>query len=235
VAASTTPDGPPKVDAAPAEPGRLAFVDTECTGLSLDDDIWEFAAIPRDRDGAESTCHMFIEHDPRRCARLPDPFLSDHRRRFPRDCAAGWYSHQDVRSRGEAAATIAALMPASVPMKDRPHIVGAVPSFDAERMALLLNRFGLEPGWHYHLIDVETLAVGYVHGVERQAADTLNGRSLPHDALDQLPGMLTALPWDSEALSRAVGVDPDDYDRHTALGDARWARDIYYAVTGGAV
>ena len=42
-----------------------------------------------------------------------------------------------------------------------------------------------------------------------------------------------ALPWDSDEISRVVGVDPDDFDRHTALGDARWARAIYDAITGG--
>jgi hypothetical protein len=35
----------------------------------------------------------------------------------------------------------------------------------------------------------------------------------------------------SDDLSRAVGVDPDDYYRHTALGDCRWMRDLYDAVT----
>ena len=39
-------------------------------------------------------------------------------------------------------------------------------------------------------------------------------------------------PWDSDALSRAVGVNPDDFDRHTALGDARWAKAMYEAVMG---
>ncbi len=37
-------------------------------------------------------------------------------------------------------------------------------------------------------------------------------------------------PWDSNKLSLAVGVDPDDFDRHTALGDARWAKAIYERV-----
>ena len=36
----------------------------------------------------------------------------------------------------------------------------------------------------------------------------------------------------SNQLSLAVGVDPDDYDRHTALGDCRWAKAIYQAVIG---
>lgn len=40
-------------------------------------------------------------------------------------------------------------------------------------------------------------------------------------------------PWNSNDMSRAVGVEPDDFDRHTALGDARWAKAIYEAVMGG--
>lgn len=35
------------------------------------------------------------------------------------------------------------------------------------------------------------------------------------------------LPWDSDNLSRMVGVDPDRFDRHTAMGDALWTQAIY--------
>jgi DNA polymerase III epsilon subunit-like protein len=38
----------------------------------------------------------------------------------------------------------------------------------------------------------------------------------------------------SKWLSRKVGVEPPGEGvAHTALGDARWARDVYDAVTGG--
>ena len=40
------------------------------------------------------------------------------------------------------------------------------------------------------------------------------------------------LPWKSDDLSAALGIKVSDEDRHTALGDARWARAIYDAVTG---
>jgi hypothetical protein len=36
---------------------------------------------------------------------------------------------------------------------------------------------------------------------------------------------------DARLLSRALGVDPDAYDRHTALGDARWVRAQYDTIT----
>jgi hypothetical protein len=39
-----------------------------------------------------------------------------------------------------------------------------------------------------------------------------------------------APPWNSNDLSRGLGIDPDAYERHTALGDARWVRDQYDAM-----
>jgi hypothetical protein len=83
------------------------------------------------------------------------------------------------------------------------HLVGAVPSFDAAFLTPLLRKWGCCPAWHYHLVDVEALAAGLVQAEP---------------------------PWNSGDLSRKVGVEPDQFDRHTALGDARWARAIYDAV-----
>lgn len=173
---------------------KLAFLDLETTGLSLDDDIWEFAAIVREEDGTETTCHMFIQHDYLKCAKLPEPFRSDHQARFAPGALA--------EPQEAAAKRIAALL------ADRIHIVGAVPNFDTERIALLLRRFGLTPGWHYHLCCVENLVVGYL---------AAQGEAL-------------APPWSSDDLSTRMGVDVEKYDRHTALGDAKWARDLYDAV-----
>jgi hypothetical protein len=73
------------------------------------------------------------------------------------------------------------------------------------------------PSWHYHLIDVEALAVGYLAG--RGSADLFHP---------------SALPWKSDDLSAALGITVRDEDRHTALGDAKWARAIYDAVMGRA-
>jgi len=33
-------------------------------------------------------------------------------------------------------------------------------------------------------------------------------------------------------LSESVGVDPGRFERHSALGDARWAQALYLAVLG---
>ena len=167
----------------------IVFLDTETTGLSLDDEIWEFAAIRRDgNSGHEETVQFFIEHDRKRCAQLPEKFRADHYNRF--------LDHQALDRES-----------AALRMRDitaRAHVVGAVPNFDTERIAIQLASFNLKPFWHYHLIDVENLIAGR---------------------------LAIAPPWDSDELSRKIGVDPDRFERHTALGDAMWAREIYDVCT----
>lgn len=174
----------------------IIFLDTETLGLGLDDPIWEVAAIRRELDGTERRYHWLM------CGPDDEPLLTPPG--FPEPFRGDFLA----RYRGGAAATrrsVAAQL--RVLFQGRPHIVGAVPNFDTERLA---HQFGVS-GWHHHLIDVEALAVGW-----------LAGRG------EELPG----LPWDSDDLSRLVEVDPDDYDRHTAMGDVRWARAIYDRTTG---
>lgn len=85
------------------------------------------------------------------------------------------------------------------------HLVGAVPSFDARFLADFLRSEGHVEAWHYHLVDVEALAAGRL-GI--------------------------APPWDPGALAEQVGVTGLG-GKHTALGDARWAKAIYEAVFAG--
>jgi hypothetical protein len=125
------------------------------------------------------------------------------------------------------------------------HLVGAVPSFDAEVLDGMLHRHKLSASWHYHLIDVEALAVGYLHGRFNGTTDVSGLGITPAETVtDQTfvdePREVIArefqvdLPWNSEQLSRLVGVEPAPAsERHTAMGDARWAQRIYTAVTLG--
>jgi hypothetical protein len=101
------------------------------------------------------------------------------------------------------------------------HVVGAVPWFDAALHGSFLSEFlrknGQRLARHYHLIDVEAMAVGYLAGLRAgRVMDVPKPR----------------LPWDSDALSLALGVDPDQFDRHSALGDARWAKALDDRITG---
>ncbi|MGH3304433.1 MAG: hypothetical protein ACRDOK_22680 [Streptosporangiaceae bacterium] len=91
------------------------------------------------------------------------------------------------------------------------HLAGAVVSFDAEVLGARMRAHGICPSWHYHLIDVEALAVGCL--ARRGAVVSSFG-----------------LPWKSDDLSAALGVQVSHEDRHTALGDARWALRIWDAV-----
>jgi hypothetical protein len=186
----------------------LVFMDTETTGLSLTDDIWEFAGIRREEDGSQTELHLFIEHDQTKCARLPESFSADHVAR---------YDVIGSVSRRVAATAIWNFM------GDKAHIVGAVPNFDTERIALLLNWHRLKPDWHYHLIDVENLAVGWIQGIGQQAVND--------GVIDSIDGRL-APPWNSDDLSRACGVEPPTDARHTAMCDAIWAMAIYDRVMG---
>lgn len=181
----------------------IVFLDTETLGVHIDAPIWELAAIRRRADGTETTLHLFIHHDPDRWLKdpnFPESFKSDYRERYSEDNDVPRYS---------AARIIQNFF------TGRPHVVGAVPNFDTERIAhQLLRPNDIQEPWHYHLIDVENLAVGYL--VSRGA------------------DLFARPPWDSNELSRAIGVNPDRFDRHTALGDVRWVMAQWDAIMGAA-
>lgn len=88
------------------------------------------------------------------------------------------------------------------------HICGAVPSFDAAFLGKMMRAYSCIPSWHYHLIDIEALVVG-----------TLQARGRP-----------VSLPWNSNEISLAVGVDPGDFERHSALGDVLWTKAMWEAI-----
>jgi DNA polymerase-3 subunit epsilon len=80
-------------------------------------------------------------------------------------------------------------------------LAGAVPSFDAGFLELFLRANGYCPAWSHRLLCVETYAAG----------------------------RLGALPVSLSDTARALGIPIPD-GRHSALVDARLARDVYLAV-----
>ena len=105
---------------------------------------------------------------------------------------------------------------AIVAMTEGNIIAGSKPSFDTEMLTPWLRRCGVEPAWHHRPVCVATMAHGWLHAYDQAAGEHID-----------LP-----LPWKSDDLSRTCGINPDDYDRHTALGDARWVRDWHRRLTG---
>jgi DNA polymerase III epsilon subunit-like protein len=212
---------------------KLCFIDTETTGLDPDRHaIWEVALITP--DGAEHVWQFPVDE------MAADPFALNIGRYWERrwgtpkevDVLDAIYHAHDARSRrknfpGEGRA----IRPSEEwahrfrDLTAGCHLAGAVVSFDEERLRRLLHSLGVLHRWHYHLVDVEALAVGYLHGLHAR------GRGGVTDAIAN--GDVPSLPWKSDDLSAALGVTISDEDRHTALGDAKWARAIYDAVTGG--
>lgn len=182
----------------------LCFIDTETTGLDPDvHEIWEVGAIVDDEEH-----HWFLPVDLGRADAMALKIGHFHER---------WQSSELGRSFMNAATPLDVFARDFAALTRGRHLVGAVPSFDDERLRKLLRANGACPEWHYHLIDVETLAVGYLWG-------QVQGDVIPDPVIRKLP-------WDSEALSKAVGVmPPNESERHTALSDARWAKRIYEAV-----
>jgi hypothetical protein len=186
----------------------LCFIDTETDGVHPGRKPWEIALIRRDDDFGEQELSFFVEID----LSTADPFGLRVGRFYDRhplgQAISGLVdvSEQDFVPPADAARLVARFTHGA-------HLVGAVPNFDAEVFDRLLRAHGLAPSWHYHLIDVEALAVGWLRA----------------------KGAEIALPWKSDDLMEAIGVPatPEE-DRHTALGDAMWARSAYDAVMGGA-
>jgi DNA polymerase III epsilon subunit-like protein len=217
---------------------KIVFLDTETVGLDTDrHDVWEIGLIVRElgappehdleylwqvwpdlshlgTDAGGLRVSRFYEREQvsrygREALALVEPLLE------PGDFSP--YTH------GYVAGEVARLL-------DGAHVVGAVPDFDARALRRFLRKHGHALTAHYHLIDIEALAVGYLQGVATGKCDpSIDDRD------DFLPTVASTLPWDSEVLSAACGVKPPSAeDRHTALGDARWVRDLYDAITGGA-
>ncbi len=116
------------------------------------------------------------------------------------------YRHGEAENPSVAAAMIFGLTSGTV-------IAGVNPTFDVERLAGFLRAHGKTPQWYYSPIDLKSATAGFI-----SAHVKLQGQVL------QPP------PWSSDALSRMVGVDPDQFERHTALGDVLWTKAMWDAV-----
>lgn len=187
---------------------KVCFLDTETTGLDPEfDPVWEIAVIV---DGEE---HLWQQKLPESDGGPDWSMVSEWVLENTRIVAS--YDHAAALEVGESIDRLVNLIHGR-------HVVGACPWFDSERLhRASLATYGSEGGtrdlpWHYHLIDVENLAVGY-----------LAGRSV-HEGYDPID-----LPWKSTDLSLALGVDPADFEpKHTALADARWAKAMYGVMMG---
>lgn len=191
----------------------IVFIDTETTSLRPDRRVWEVAYIVRD-GGPEG--------DREFSAQVWDIDLTEA---DPASLAIGGFYERHDRLRVPTGDNPVPEWPGATEQQvagwvERDTrgatIVANNPAFDAECLASMLRRNGYPPSWHYQLRNVVDVAIGWLIG---------NGAPLDTQ------------PVKSDELSRLCGVEPPTKDRHTAMGDARWVRDWWDAITrpaGGA-
>lgn len=196
-----------------AERRPIVFLDTETDGVHPGRRVWEVGMIRREPDGTEQSTQFFVDID----LSTADPFGLKIGRFYERHPLGIFLASGPGRSPDSGIPpeqTGVLLVPpfdAAMRVARWTHgcdVVGAVPSFDAETLDRLLRSHELIGAWHYHLIDVETLAAGAL----------------------RLPP-----PWDFDYILRQAGLVYVEEDRHTALGDAIMVRDLYDAVMAGAL
>ncbi len=185
----------------------LVFIDTETTSLRHDRRAWEIGIIAR-TGSKDVEHHWFIDINDLDLGNADVMSLKVGRffERHPQMRLDREASYADCETEADALLQVERITRGA-------HLIGAVVSFDADVLSQRMRANGICPSWHYHLCCVENLAVGW-----------LAARGNPIQP-----------PWKSDDLSEALGIAVSDEDRHTALGDARWARTIYDAVMGSSV
>lgn len=187
----------------------LAFLDIESDGVHPDRKAWEIAIVRREPGGAETAWQAFVEID---LSDTPDGFGLSVGRYHDRHPFGRFISLGDDSALGSA------LIPehAAIEVARRTHgavVVGINPSFDTHTLDRLLRANGLIPAWGYMPICAKTLAVGYLRGWGNKEISP---------------------PYRTDDLTEALGLEPAPEDeRHTAMGDVRFAMRIYDAVMGG--
>jgi hypothetical protein len=97
-------------------------------------------------------------------------------------------------------------------------VVGCNPGFDRDFLRPFLHRHGQAYTAHYRPMCVTTMGAGFLYGQRRG------------DEWAAVPEM--RWPLSSSEVSLALGVDPAGFDRHSALGDCRWALAQLDVITG---
>lgn len=200
-------------DSTSGQPVPLAVVDLETTGLDPErHDAWEIAIVRRNTNGMVSEYlwqkrpneQALLEADPEalRINRYHERMVVPDDA-YALDFTSGFGGFLPVTiGLGEMVKQIHTLLDGAV-------FIGSNPGFDA---AFLRKMLGAAP-WQYRPVCVATLAAGFLYSAE--------------------PGSMPDYghPFSTGHVSRHMGVSqPGPDDAHTALGDARWAFNLYNAV-----
>lgn len=196
----------------------LVHLDVESTALHLQRRAWEVGAI-RDRPGEDTTEHHWFVDIFDLDLLTADPESLRIGGFWDRHPQAAWVKVDDrgqVFIRPEAWHQIPTdrtvreheMLPLLADLvRDKAIICGSNPAFDQYTLGPRMLANNITPGWYYHPCDVPERAKGWL---------AAQGRPVPERTDD---------------VVRACGLDPDAYERHTALGDCRLFRDLHRVVS----
>jgi hypothetical protein len=174
-------------------PAPLCFIDTETTSLDrYTREVWEVGMVRREPDGGETTYEALVAGVDLSEASPVSLKIGRFYDRYPMNMAGRRQIGHGARARLDFPDEVARNVER---MTRGAHLIGAVPSFEDTSLTPLLKRHQLAPAWHYHLVCIENVLAGYFGVVP---------------------------PYSSDELSMRIGVDPAQFERHTAMGDVRW-------------
>lgn len=181
----------------------LLFLDTETLGLDPYAPVWELAALRR----AEATEENgWTEEETTVQMLVQHTDAAKWLATLPEQFRADYVNRYDPDAAVPISEAVDTLMEFA---KGRPLLIGSNPGFDSERIRRQwLEPIGVDAPWYYHLEDIASIVKGFL--AARKALDFTMVKS--------------------DDMSRAIGVNPDDYDRHTAMGDVLWTRDQWDVV-----
>lgn len=192
---------------------KPVFVDCETTGLIAGvHQVWEIALVTD--TGVE---HQWMLDDVKLSNADPDALD-----------IGGWWDRYDVPSAYDRKHPAFAVARDVSQLTAGKVLVGVNPAFDAKFLDVLLRRNNRPVGWHYSVVDCKAMAAGWLHG--RHGGKPITDED-GNDAWVDMP-----MPWRSYDLARWCGVEPpSEQERHTAIGDARFAHRWFTAMTTGEV
>ncbi len=179
---------------------RIAFLDLETTSLRPGRRAWEVGLIVRDPGVGDAETHWLVDSSDLDLGNA-DPAALKIGRFYER--------HPDFDGSDPDPFGPGTTWPEARVMDDLERetrgaiVVGVAVHFDTETLDARMRAHGICPSWSHRILDARTFAAG---------------------ALRMAP------PLDFDAILSAFGVSCPPEDRHTALGDAKLARDLYDAV-----
>ena len=207
----------------------LAFVDVESCRLGSEQGsaLWELAIIAREPAGDVEYLWQIrpsLEHAEANALRIGGYY--ERCKVADRPVGSGMIlSHPKYKGKHQAMAAVGIAREVAR-LLDGALIVGANPWFDAGHIDVFLREYGQALSADYHMRDISSVVAGYRAGQSREIRNAIFCKAFPADMPVPAPLATSKLT----EVARALGFNPDSYKTHTALGDARLARDIWNAV-----